>query len=184
MTSKSARAILFAIALVAWTAVVYRTRSGEWAPPRPADELAMKEYLYVATRLEAIQERALRDPALQRMNEALGETMLAAMDAVDPGLADALRRVPELEVRRVSEHDPVHPGASPPPSAELAEIERRYRDAQQEALLLPDLAEEVGLFHHLLRRRMIQQDAAADSLLTRFQELGDRLGLESSPLGP
>lgn len=180
MTRKSARAILFAIALVAWTAVVYQTRSGEWAPPRREDELVMKEYLYVATRLEAIQERALRDPALQRLNEALGERMLAAMDAVDPGLADALRRVPELEVRRVSEHDP----AAPPPAPELAEIERRYREAQQEALLLPDLAEEVGLFHHLLRRRMIQQDAAADSLLARYQLLGDQLGLDGSPLGP
>jgi hypothetical protein len=148
--------------------------------PTQAQEAGTEAVRSEITRIEGalaeIEARALRDPELRRMDQALGEALMDAMIAADPGLPAAARRLTHLRER--------HQGAVRAGDADAARslglrieaIEQRYLQAQAAALRRPSLAERVDRFNTLLRRRMIQTDAAAERLLQRYAELRGILG--------
>ena len=132
----------------------------------------------IARRLEEIQERTLEDPALRRMNEALGAEVQAAMAKADSGLARELARIPEMESRAREAEERGDRAALRDLTAELREIERRYQAAQAAALGDAELAAKVRFFNSLLQRRMVATDPETSRLLARFQELNARLAGE------
>ena len=134
-------------------------------------EGAWSEAVRIENRLEEIEARALRDPELRRMDEALGEALMAAMVDVDPGLPAAAGRLPLLRERHARA---VQSGAEEEARdlrRRIADIEARYLQAQSDALREPSLSERAARFNALLRARMLETDAAAGELLRRYAEL-------------
>jgi hypothetical protein len=138
---------------------------------RPAAGGEDAEAARIEAALAEIESRALRDPELRRMNEALGDELMGAMVRADPGLADAVGRLQLLDDAR---SHAIHAGdaaAAAEAARGIAVIERRYLAAQAAALRDAALAERVDRFNTLLRRRMIETEGAADGLLRRYAEL-------------
>lgn len=138
---------------------------------RPAAETVQAEAARVEAALAEIEARTLGDPALRRMDEALGDELMAAMVRGDPGLAAAVGRLPLLDDARTRAIQAGDAAAAAEAERTIAAIERRYLDAQSAALRDASLAERVDRFHTLLRRRMMATDESARVLLRRYAEL-------------
>lgn len=143
---------------------------------RPAAETAEAEAARIEAALAEIESRALGDPALRRMDQALGDDLMAAMVRGDPGLAAAVGRLPLLADARTRAIQAGDAAAAAEAARRIDAIERRYLDAQSAALRDASLAERVDRFHTLLRRRMVATDESAGALLRRYAELQSILG--------
>jgi hypothetical protein len=158
--------VLFALALLPACAETQEVES----------DAVRSEVTRIERALAEIESRALADPELMRMDRVLGEELMDAMVAADPGLPAAAGSLLLLRER--------HQGAVEAGDAEAARdlgrrigaLEERYLRAQAAALRRPSLTERVDRFNTLLRRRMIQTDAAAERLLQRYAELRGILG--------
>ena len=140
-------------------------------PREPVTDTARAEAARIEAELAEIEARALRDPELRRMEQSLGEELMEAMLRADPGLAAAAGRLPLLQDARARAIDAGDAAEAAEAARQIAAIERRYLRAQRAALRQGPLAERVDRFHTLLRRRMIETEAAAESLLRRYAEL-------------
>lgn len=138
---------------------------------RPAAETAEAEAARIEAALAEIEARTLDDPALRRMDRALGDELMAAMVRGDPGLAAAVGRLPLLDDARARAVQAGDAAAAAEAARRIAAIERRYLGAQSAALRDASLAERVDRFHALLRRRMVETDQSAGALLRRYAEL-------------
>lgn len=139
-------------------------------------EAVRSEITRIEGALAEIESRALRDPELRQQDQVLGEALMDAMIAADPGLPAAAR---SLALLRERHQDAVQAGdadAARSLGLRIEAIEERYLQAQADALRQPSLAERVDRFNTLLRRRMIQTDDAAERLLRRYAELRGILG--------
>ncbi|HEU0299499.1 MAG TPA: hypothetical protein VFR37_08600 [Longimicrobium sp.] len=134
-------------------------------------ESARAEAARIEAELAEIESRALHDPELRRMDQALGQELLEAMLRADPGLAAAAGRLPLLQDARARAVDEGDAAAAAEAAQQIDAIERRYLRAQRAALRHGPLAERVDRFHTLLRRRMVETEEAAESLLRRYAEL-------------
>ena len=130
----------------------------------------------VEAALAEIEARALRDPELLRMDEALGAELMAAMVRADPGLPAAAGLLPLLQEQYGSAVRAGDAAAAARVGRRIAAVERRYLRAQEAALRNPSLAERTDRFNTLLRWRMIETDRAAEGLLRRYAELRGILG--------
>lgn len=137
----------------------------------PVTQTARAEAARIEAALARIESRALRDPELRRMDQALGEDLMEAMLRADPGLAAAAGRLTLLQDARARAIDAGDDAAARKAARRIAAIERRYLRAQSAALREAALAERVDRFNALLRRRMIETEEAADGLLRRYAEL-------------
>jgi hypothetical protein len=142
------------------------------------------EYQDITRQLSEIEAKALQNPALQHANEILGAQMTAALERADPLLPAALQRIPamEAEARRAEQRGDY--GALRMLGEEIRAIEARYRKAQASALRSQELADRVQLFQELLQNEMRRVEPAADSLLTRFQQLHIRLAEQNDDAEP
>lgn len=138
---------------------------------RPVAEAEDAEAARIEAALAEIESRALRDPELQRMNEALGDELMAAMVRGDPGLAAAVGRLPLLDDARSRAIQAGDAAAAADAVRRIAAIERRNLAAQAAALRDAALAERVDSFNARLRRRMVETDQSARTLLRRYAEL-------------
>lgn len=138
---------------------------------RPVAETAEAEAARIEAALAEIESRALGDPALRRMDRALGDELMAAMVRGDPGLAAAVGRLPLLDDARTRAIRAGDASAAAEAARRIAAIERRYLAAQSAALRDASLAERVDRFHALLRRRMVETDESAGALMRRYAEL-------------
>ncbi|MBW3573030.1 MAG: hypothetical protein KY467_18190 [Gemmatimonadetes bacterium] len=137
----------------------------------PTVEGARAEAARIEAALVEIEARVLADPELSRMNQALGDELLAAMLHADPGLGAAVGRLELLRDRRSRAIQDGDAAAAADAARRIERIERRYLRAQEAALRDPPLAERAARFNALLRRRMVQADQAAEDLLRRYAEL-------------
>jgi hypothetical protein len=143
---------------------------------RPAAETAEAEAARIEAALAEIESRVLRDPELRRMDQALGDELMAAMVRADPGVAAAVGRLPLLDDARARAIHAGDAAAAAEAARGIAAIQRRYLDAQAAALRDASLAERVDRFHARLRRRMVETDESAGALLRRYAELQSLLG--------
>lgn len=141
----------------------------------PETDSVRAEAARIEATLAEIESRALRDPELLRMDRALGEALMAAMVRADPGLPAAAGRLPSLRADHRRALQAGDEAAAGELGRRIAAIEQRYLRAQAEAVRESPFAERVTAFKALLRRRMIETDAAAAGLLRRYAELHDRL---------
>jgi hypothetical protein len=138
---------------------------------RPPAEAEDAEAARIEAALAEIESRALADPDLRRMNESLGDALMAAMVRADPGLAAAVGRLQLLDDARSRAIRAGDAAAAAEAARGIAVIERRYLAAQAAALRDAALAERVDRFNARLRRRMVETDQSARALLRRYAEL-------------
>lgn len=134
-------------------------------------EAVRSEITRIEGALAEIESRALQDPELRRMDQALGEELMDAMIAADPALPAAAERLMHLRERHQAAVDAGEADAARDLGGRIEAIEQRYLQAQAHALRRPSLSERVDRFDTLLRRRMIRTDDAAERLLRRYAEL-------------
>lgn len=158
---------LAALAVLAVLPACAESQAREAAPARA-------EVSRVEEALKEIESKALRDPELMRLDEALGAELMQAMAMVDPGLSAATDRLPLLDERYGDAIRAGDAAAAVEVRGRMAAIQARYLRAQEAALRDPALAGRVERFNALLRRRMIETDAAAAGLLDRYAELRGR----------
>ena len=143
---------------------------GPDVPPEVRGWLSELETIHA--QLAQLQEQALRDPALAARQDSLGTQMRSAMEAVDPSLAEAMDRIPEMEAEAASAQAQGDDARLVELSAEAQEIEQRFVAAQNQALeQRPELVAEVMDFQSTLQARILESDPRAPELLSRMQEL-------------
>lgn len=145
-------------------------------PRTPGTETARAEAARIEEALAAIEARALSDPHLRSMDQALGEELMAGMVRADAGLAAARERLALLDGARTRAIAAGDAAAAAEAARRIALIERRFVRAQAAALRDVSLAERVERFHARLRRHMVETDQAAGVLLRRYAELQPLLG--------
>jgi hypothetical protein len=127
-----------------------------------AQEDPRAEAAAIEAQLQRIETRVLRgDAELRRLNRALGAEVLAAMEAVRPGVVRDVRRLAALRGGGGGDGAP----------DEVRRLEAAVEAARREALLRPRLASMADAFHALLRERMIAADPGAEHLFQRYAEL-------------
>lgn len=156
-------AVLCALALLAACAESQAQEAGT--------EAVRSEITRIEGALAEIESRALQDPELRRMDQALGAELMDAMIAADPGLPAAAESLVLLRGRHQQAVQAGDAEAARDLGRRIEAIEQRYLQAQADALRRPSLAERVDRFNTLLRRRMIRTDDAAERLLRRYAEL-------------
>lgn len=144
--------------------------SGDQLPPQVREWLTELESIHA--QLAQLQEQALRDPELAARQDSLGIQMRSAMEAVDPSLADAMGRIPEMEAEAATAEAQGDNARLVELSTEAHEIEQRFMAAQNQALeQRPELVAEVMDFQSTLQARILESDPRAPELLSRMQEL-------------
>lgn len=147
------------------------------AAPSPVDRAGLRARAdALAERLEKIEARALREPELRRMNQALGAQLMDGMVAADPRLEEELARVPKLTARAAAARRGGDSAGLREARRELGAISRRFSRAREAALRDRQLAVRVSVFDHLLRERMLSIDPAAARLLARYQRVLEQIG--------
>jgi hypothetical protein len=142
------------------------------AAPGRAQEDVRAEAARIERRLDRIEARVLgEDAELRRMNQALGDELLAAMEAISPGAEDDARRLAALRARTDAEN-PAEPSA-----AEARRLEAKVEAVRSAALRQPRMRAMVEAFHLLLREKMIEADPEAGPLLERYADLHERAGV-------
>lgn len=145
------------------------------AAPGRAQEDARAEAARIERRLDRIEARVLgEDAELRRMNQALGDELLAVMEAISPGAEDDARRLAALRESTDSEHEG---GAA----AEVRRLEARVEAVRSAALRQPRMWAMVEAFHLLLREKMIRTDPEAGSLLERYADLLHESAVAAEP---
>ncbi len=165
---RHARALAAIVALALLPACA-ETQAMEAGPARA-------EVSRVEQALKEIESRALRDPELMRLDEALGAELMQAMVSADPGLPAAAGQLPLLQEQYGRAIQAGDAAAAAQVNRQIAAIERRYLRAQSDALRNRSLAERTDRFNAVLRQRMIEADAAAAGLFERYAELRGRMG--------
>lgn len=130
----------------------------------------------IHTQLAQLQQQVLRDPELSARQDALGARMRDAMEAVDPTLAEAMNRIPDMEAEAAEAEARGNDARLVELSAEAQQIEQRFMSAQNQALeQSPELVAEVMDFQSTLQARILESDPRAEQLLSRMQELEQML---------
>jgi hypothetical protein len=139
------------------------------------------ELAQVERRLQAIQEKALRDPELARLDSLLGAEVAAAMARHDPELHLATDDVERL-ARRLTEAEGVGDEAAALAIAEeIRALNERFERARAAALKEPALADQVAVFNETLRLRMVEESPDAAQLFRRLERLNASLAGADSP---
>lgn len=162
------RYVVFLLCAATWQTGVAQAQDASTEHPRA-------EAARIEAALADIEARALRDPELRSMDVELGKELMEAMVRVDPGLTTAAERLPVLQDARARAVRAGDAAAARDAARRIQAIERRYLQAQAEALRQSALAERIERFNTLLRRRMMQMDEDAGHLLRRYAELQPHL---------
>ncbi len=142
---------------------------------QPEAQEIMVELQAIQAELEPIQQEALGDPEIQAEQQQLGEQIQVAMAELDPQTPERMARLEELvgEAQTAqAEQDAEAVGAI---MTEAQEIQQRLQETQARAIERPEIAPQVEAFQARLQTKMIEIDPEAESLITRAQELDERL---------
>ena len=140
------------------------------------------ELAQVERRLQAIQEKALRDPELARLDSLLGAELAAAMVHHDPQLHGSMEQVERLSRRFTEAEEAGDERAALAIGEEIRALDERFERARMAALKEPALADQVAVFNETLRLRMVEESPDAAPLFRRLERLNASLArVEASP---
>lgn len=132
------------------------------------------------TRLQEIQDRALRDPSIAAGQAELGARIKEAMERADPTFARDLARMDSMEAEAAAAQQQRDSARLRQLGGEALQMERRFALAQERALQQPEIAAGVAAFQRNLERRMAALDPEADQLITRLRALEARIARHAS----
>lgn len=183
MTSTTARMALLWLALVALPVAV-EAQAAAAAPPteEESDSAAtariqgwVLEMQDLDGRLQALQQQALADSALDAQQAALGERIRAAMMEADPTLEGSMARVDELQLEAAAADARADTTRLEQIGEEVRRIESQFFDAQRRALAMPEISAALEAFQGRVEARIVELEPRAPVMIARFVELRERL---------
>lgn len=126
-------------------------------------------------RLQALQQQALADSALDAQQAELGERIRAAMMEADPTLEGSMARVDELQLEAAAADERADTTRLEQIGAEVRRIESQFFDAQRRALTIPEISAELEAFQARVEARIVELEPRVPEMIARFVELRERL---------
>lgn len=160
--------------VLGWSGVVAQQGVDPADLPPEAQEI-MVELRQIQTQLEPIQQQALQDPELQTEQQDLGQRIQTAMVEVDPATPEHMARLQELVTEAQAAQAEQDAEAVNEIMTEAQGLQERLQEAQSVALERPEIAPRLEAFQERLQSKMVEIDPESEPLITRAQELDERL---------
>lgn len=183
MTSTTARIALLWLALLALPVSIEAQAAA--AVPRMEEETDsaatariqgwVLEMQDLDGRLQALQQQALADSALDAQQAELGERIRAAMMEADPTLEGSMARVDELQLEAAAADERADTIRLEQIGEEVRRIESQFFNAQRRALTIPEISAELEAFQARVEARIVELEPRAPEMIARFVELRERL---------
>lgn len=126
-------------------------------------------------RLQALQQQALADSALDAQQAELGGRIRAAMMEADPTLEGSMARVDELQLEAAAADERGDTTRLEQIGEEVRRIESQFFDAQRRALTMPEISADLEAFQARVEARIVELEPRAPEMIARFVELRERL---------
>jgi hypothetical protein len=143
--------------------------------PTAEQQAWLAELQQIGGRLQTAQMKALEDPALRSLQEALGTEIKAAMEKRDPGLTGVAQRVQTMEAEARKAQENGDAAKLQQLTQEAQQIEMRFVKAQNEALQDSALAARAQAFEQRVEKKVLEIEPSAHQLMARGQELQQKL---------
>lgn len=143
------------------------------APPTARESVSnwYGELQELSGHLQAVHDRALRDPALAQAREQLTLAIQRAMDAADPELPRLAARVQRMPAEIAAARQRGDNDRISTMERELAQIQARVVRVRSDVLRQPAIARQAHAYEQRLLQRMIQIEPLTEALLARTGEL-------------
>lgn len=165
---KTLRPGFIALALVALPAGL----AAQEAPAAAEQQApAQTEQQQIQARLQAIQARALQEPALQAAQDSIGSLLTATMERVDPTFKAQAARAEALKAEVAAAQQAGDNAKLNQLAAEAEQLQQGFAASRQRALQDPQMAAAIQAFQQRIVARMVELDPETQALLARLQEL-------------
>ena len=133
------------------------------------------ELQQIGARLQAAQLKAIQDPRLRSMQEALARDFKAAMLRADPGLTglEARARALEADARKAQQNR--DEAAFRRLAEEARQIELRLMNAQKKVMQDAAMRSRMQAFEQAMQRKMVEVEPQTPALIERGKVLQARL---------
>lgn len=166
MLSKVLRAGSVAVALV-----IAPVHLAAQAAPAAAAADPAQEIQQINTRLQEVQQQAMTDPAVQKENTDLNNTLNAAMERTGTEAKVALQRAETIKAD-VEAAQAAQDNAKLTELAEEAKaLQATINAARAQAMKDPAVQKEIQEFRKALFKRMLEIEPKAQQMVTRLSEL-------------
>ncbi len=144
------------------------------ALPEGANEL-IAEMTQIQNQLAPMQERAMQEPDLLAAGQSLGESIMKAMEEVEPETPTLIARLNELGSQVQAAQAAQDEAQVRALVTEAGEIDQILQIAQETAVGRPDILALVTEYEVKVHTRMRTDNPDAAALLTRLDTLNEQL---------
>jgi chromosome segregation ATPase len=154
------------------------------------DPEAMQQQLSMVTELQSIDQvlsplrtQALEDPEIQAEQARVVKQVEEAMESISPGILEKQTRFETLRAEYGAAQQAGDQERVQSLTPELQTLQMSLQQTQTQAIEQEDVASALTAFRENMFDRMRALDPAADSLLTRAQDLSDALEAMAAEAG-
>jgi phenylalanyl-tRNA synthetase alpha subunit len=170
MTGRNAIKCLAALAALALPAHV----AAQETTPAPAAQPAADEAAQIQQRLQAIQQRALQDAALQQRQAAIGEEVVATMGRLDPTFSARAERAQAMQADIAAAQQAEDNARLHELNAEAQELQQAFATARAQAMQDEQVQASLQAFQGEVVAKMIEIEPETETLLARLAELNEQ----------
>lgn len=175
---KTLRPSFLALALAAAPAAL----AAQQPPAVPQQQSPAAETVeQIQARLQAIQARALQEPALKAAQDSIGTEMTATMERVDPTFRAQAARAESLKAEVAAAQEAKDNAKLNQLAAEANQLQQGFAATRQRAMQDPQMAARIKAFQERIVARMVELDPETQTLLTRLQELRSGAQAQQTP---
>ncbi len=163
-------------------------------PPVQQDQMQMQmpdsvqemitEAQAIQQEIQGLQSQAMAsNEELQVMENQLREMVQAAISEIEPEFDALIERMGELEAEFMAAQQSEDQEALQQLQMEAQQLQTRLQTAEQEAVELPEIQEEIEVFEDELLAEMTRQDPDAPEKLDRLEDLAERIQAAMGGIG-
>lgn len=138
----------------------------------------VQELQQIQTKLKPAHDKAMQDPKLRATRQALDAEVEAHIRASEPKL---VARAQAIDKAGLAAHKAGDAAKVQQLATEARQIAMELVNAQRSALRSPVLAKKAAAFQKGLEVKMIQVDPAAEPLIARYKQVGEKLQAVMAP---
>lgn len=139
-----------------------------------ASQTVEQEIAAIQQQLQAIQQRALQDPALQARQAEIGQEVVATMRRVDPAFAAAAARAEAMQADIAAAQEAGDNARLHELAAESEQLQQTFAAARARAMQDPELQASMQAFRAEVVEKMTEMDPETTTLLARLNELNEQ----------
>jgi len=138
-------------------------------------QVLITEMQQIQSQLRPMQEQALQDPELREAGDSLGESLLSAMEELEPETRSLIARINELAPQLQAAQEAQDQERFMTLVTEAGEIDQLLQITRSEATERPDILRLVEAFEDRVQSRMVADNPSAAGLLERLEALNGQL---------